>query len=243
MRSDVAEPALGYRETDAVLAEGHSLASVTGKISDIPLALGRSRGLLIFGGIGLVLVGSFVSSVAKLLLEGTGIWGINQPVSWGFDIINFVWWIGIGHAGTLISAILLLCRQEWRSSISRFAESMTIIAVICAGLFPLLHLGRPWLAYWLVPYPNVMQMLPQFQSPLIWDVFAVSTYFIVSVLFWYTGLLPDLATLRDRARTRMARVAYGITALGWRGSARHWERQQTAYLLLAGLSTPLVVAV
>lgn len=243
MRSDVAEPALGYRETDAVLAEGHSLASVTGKISDIPLAPGRSRGLLIFGGIGLVLVGSFVSSVAKLLLEGTGIWGINQPVSWGFDIINFVWWIGIGHAGTLISAILLLCRQEWRSSISRFAESMTIIAVICAGLFPLLHLGRPWLAYWLVPYPNVMQMLPQFQSPLIWDVFAVSTYFIVSLLFWYTGLLPDLATLRDRAKTRMARVAYGITALGWRGSARHWERQQTAYLLLAGLSTPLVVAV
>lgn len=243
MRSDVAEPALGHRETDAVLAEGHSLASITGKISDIPLAPGLSRGLLIFFGIGLVLVGSFVSSVAKLLLEGTGIWGVNQPVSWGFDIINFVWWIGIGHAGTLISAILLLCRQEWRTSISRFAESMTIIAVICAGLFPLLHLGRPWLAYWLVPYPNVMQMLPQFQSPLIWDVFAVSTYFIVSVLFWYTGLLPDLATLRDRAKTRMTRVAYGITALGWRGSARHWERQQTAYLLLAGLSTPLVVAV
>lgn len=243
MRSDVAEPSLGHQEIDAVLAEGHSFESVTAKISDIPLSPGRSRSLLIFGGLGLLLMGSLVSSVAKLLIEGTGIWGVNQPVSWGLDIINFVWWIGIGHAGTLISAILLLCRQEWRISISRFAESMTILAVICAGLFPLLHLGRPWLAYWLVPYPNVMQMLPQFQSPLIWDVFAVSTYFIVSVLFWYTGLLPDLATLRDRAKTRAARLTYGIAALGWRGSARHWQRHQTAYLLLAGLSTPLVIAV
>jgi molybdopterin-containing oxidoreductase family membrane subunit len=243
MRSDLAEPAPGHRESDAVLVEGHSFESVTAKISDIPLSPGLSRGLLIFGGLGLLLMGSLVSSVAKLLIEGTGIWGVNQPVSWGLDIINFVWWIGIGHAGTLISAILLLCRQEWRTSISRFAESMTILAVICAGLFPLLHLGRPWLAYWLVPYPNVMQMLPQFQSPLIWDVFAVSTYFMVSVLFWYTGLLPDLATLRDRAKTRVARLTYGIAALGWRGSARHWQRHQTAYLLLAGLSTPLVIAV
>ncbi|HWP45414.1 MAG TPA: NrfD/PsrC family molybdoenzyme membrane anchor subunit, partial [Blastocatellia bacterium] len=165
------------------------------------------------------------------------------PVGWAFDIINFVWWIGIGHAGTLISAILLLLRQQWRTSINRFAEAMTLFAVACAGLFPLLHTGRPWLAYWLFPYPNTMNMWPQFRSPLIWDVFAVSTYATVSALFWFVGLIPDFATLRDRSRRRAARIIYGMLAMGWRGSARHWHRYETAYLLLAGLATPLVVSV
>ena len=160
-----------------------------------------------------------------------------------FDITNFVWWIGIGHAGTLISAILLLLRQQWRTSINRFAEAMTLFAVACAGMFPLIHIGRPWLAYWLMPIPNTMGMWPQFRSPLIWDVFAVSTYATVSLLFWYVGLIPDLATLRDRTTSKIGRVVYGIFALGWRGSAMHWHRYETAYLLLAGLATPLVVSV
>ena len=162
---------------------------------------------------------------------------------WGFAIVNFVWWVGIGHAGTLISAILLLLRQEWRTSINRFAEAMTLFAVACAGLFPILHMGRPWLAYWLTPYPNTMALWPQWRSPLVWDVFAVSTYATVSLLFWYVGLIPDLATLRDRARKPITRKIYGFLAMGWRGSAKHWHRYRTAYLLLAGLATPLVVSV
>jgi molybdopterin-containing oxidoreductase family membrane subunit len=166
-----------------------------------------------------------------------------MPVAWGFAIVNFVWWVGIGHAGTLISAILLLLRQEWRTSINRFAEAMTLFAVACAGLFPILHLGRPWVFYWLFPYPDTMRLWPQFRSPLVWDVFAVSTYATVSLLFWFVGLLPDLATLRDRARRRPAKIVYGILAMGWRGSATHWHRYETAYLLLAGLATPLVVSV
>ncbi|HEX6385216.1 MAG TPA: NrfD/PsrC family molybdoenzyme membrane anchor subunit, partial [Anaerolineae bacterium] len=170
-------------------------------------------------------------------------WGINVPVAWGFAIINFVWWIGIGHAGTLISAILLILRQDWRTSINRFAEAMTLFAVACAGVFPLLHLGRPWLFYWLLPYPNTMDLWPQFRSPLVWDVFAVLTYGTVSLLFWYVGLIPDLATLRDRAIRRPAQIIYGILAMGWRGSARHWRRYTRAYLLIAGLATPLVVSV
>jgi Ni/Fe-hydrogenase subunit HybB-like protein len=183
-------------------------------------------------------------AIAWLLLRGVGIWGVNIPVGWGFAIINFVWWIGIGHAGTLISAILLLLKQGWRTSINRFAEAMTIFAVMCAGLFPLVHTGRPWLAaYWLFPYPNSMSIWPQFRSPLIWDVFAVSTYFTVSLIFWYTGLIPDLATLRDRAKNRAAKIIYGMFSLGWRGSGRHWQRYEHIYLLLAGLSTPLVLSV
>ncbi len=167
-----------------------------------------------------------------------------MPVGWAFDIINFVWWIGIGHAGTLISAILLLFRQQWRTSINRFAEAMTLFAVACAAMFPLLHTGRPWLAiYWLFPYPNTMGLWPQFRSPLIWDVFAVSTYGTVSALFWFTGLVPDLATLRDKATSKVARTIFGMLALGWRGSARHWQRYEMAYLLLAGISTPLVLSV
>ena len=174
---------------------------------------------------------------------GVGIWGINIPIGWGFAIVNFVWWIGIGHAGTLISAFLLLMRQAWRQSINRFAEAMTLFAVACAGMFPLLHMGRPWLFYWLLPYPDTMGTWPQFRSPLVWDVFAVSTYATISLLFWFVGLIPDLATLRDRAKNRLSRMIYGFLAMGWRGSAMHWHRYEMAYLLLAGLATPLVVSV
>src|SRR5438105_9507881 len=194
-------------------------------------------------GIAFLYVNVLMLTVTYLLYKGVGIWGINQPVGWGFDIVNFVWWIGIGHAGTLISAILLLLKQTWRTSINRFAEAMTLFAVACAGLFPILHLGRPWLAYWLFPYPNTMTVWPQFRSPLMWDVFAVSTYATVSLLFWFVGLIPDLATLRDRSQSRVGRVIYGMLAMGWRGSAHHWHRYETAYLLLAGLATPLVVSV
>jgi Ni/Fe-hydrogenase subunit HybB-like protein len=183
-------------------------------------------------------------SILWLLYQGIGIWGNNWPVMWSFDIINFVWWIGIGHAGTLISAILLLLRQPWRNSINRFAEAMTIFAVMCAGLYPLLHTGRPWVAaYWLLPIPNHLGVWPQFRSPLMWDVFAVSTYLTVSALFWYLGLIPDFATLRDRTRNTASKITFAILAMGWRGSNRHWHRYEQAYLLLAGLSTPLVLSV
>ena len=181
--------------------------------------------------------------VTMLMIKGVGIWGIRIPTAWGFAIVNFVWWIGIGHAGTLISAILLLLHQKWRTSINRFAEAMTIFAVMCAGMFPLLHMGRPWLFFYLMPYPNPMWLWPQFRSPLVWDVFAVSTYFTVSLLFWFVGLIPDLATLRDRAKNKAAKIIYGMFAMGWRGSAVHWSRYEMASLLLAGLATPLVVSV
>ncbi len=175
--------------------------------------------------------------------NGVGVWGENHPAGWAWDITNFVFWIGIGHAGTLISAILFLTRQKWRTSINRAAEAMTLFAVICAGIFPGIHVGRVWMAWFLAPIPNANGIWPNFRSPLLWDVFAVSTYFTVSVLFWYTGLVPDLATLRDRAKSRVARFLYGIFALGWRGSNRHWRHYEMAYLLLAGLSTPLVLSV
>jgi len=216
---------------------------VTENISAIVLTRRTPLGWYIGMGISFALTMLMLYAITYLVLVGTGIWGINIPVGWGFAIINFVWWIGIGHAGTLISAILLLLRQPWRTSINRFAEAMTLFAVSCAGIFPLLHVGRPWLAYWLLPYPNTMDMWPQFRSPLIWDVFAVTTYATISFLFWFVGLIPDLATLRDRSRSRFARIMYGILAMGWRGSARHWSRYQTAYLLLAGLATPLVISV
>jgi Ni/Fe-hydrogenase subunit HybB-like protein len=226
-----------------VLAPGHSFRSVTEKISRIVLTSHTPLGW--FGGIMLASsVATLVMiAVTWLFLKGVGIWGITQPVAWGFAIINFVWWIGIGHAGTLISAILLLFKQQWRNSINRFAEAMTIFAVVCAGLFPLIHVGRPWLAYWLFPYPNSMNVWPQFRSPLLWDVFAVSTYATISVVFWYIGMIPDLGTLRDRAKSEFAQYFYGLLSLGWRGSARHWMRYETASLLLAGLSTPLVLSV
>jgi Ni/Fe-hydrogenase subunit HybB-like protein len=194
--------------------------------------------------IGFALLMGLQMALGKLVLTGIGIWGNNVPVGWAFDIINFVWWIGIGHAGTLISAILLLFKQQWRMSISRFAEAMTIFAVACAAIFPLFHTGRPWLAaYWLLPYPNTMGLWPQFRSPLIWDVFAVTTYATVSIVFWYVGLVPDLATLRDRAVSNVKKVIFGTLALGWRGSARHWHRYEVATLILSGLSTPLVLSV
>jgi molybdopterin-containing oxidoreductase family membrane subunit len=229
--------------TPPIIAPGYTFGSVTDKISSIVLTrrtpLGWYLGFLVAGaGTMMLLV-----SLSYLVVKGIGIWGNNVPVGWAFDITNFVWWIGIGHAGTLISAILLLLKQTWRTSINRFAEAMTLFAVACAGIFPVFHTGRPWLAYWLFPYPNTMNVWPQFRSPLMWDVFAVSTYATVSALFWFIGLVPDLATLRDRSQSRVGRVIYGMLSLGWRGSAMHWHRYETAYLLLAGLATPLVVSV
>jgi molybdopterin-containing oxidoreductase family membrane subunit len=184
-----------------------------------------------------------LAAIAWLLIRGIGIWGVNIPVAWGFAIVNFVWWIGIGHAGTLISAILLLLHQAWRQSINRFAEAMTLFAVACAGIFPLIHLGRPWFFYWIAPYPNTMGLWPQWRSPLVWDMFAVGTYFTISLVFWYIGLIPDLATFRDRAKHRVTQMVYGLMAMGWRGSAWHWHRYEEAYLILAGLATPLVISV
>ncbi len=230
------------RDLGPIIGPGHTFETVTDKIAAVVLSETR-RGWMLGFGVSFVLLTIFLQCVAVLLVRGIGIWGINIPVGWGFDIINFVWWIGIGHAGTLISAILLLFRQTWRTSINRFAEAMTLFAVACAGLYPVLHLGRPWLFYWLLPYPNTMALWPNFRSPLMWDVFAVSTYATVSALFWFVGLIPDLATLRDRSPSRAGRIIYGILAMGWRGSAKHWNRYETAYLLLAGLSTPLVVSV
>ena len=226
-----------------IIAPGHTFATVSDKISSIVL----TRKTPVYWVIPFLIASSllmlFLTAVAALLTKGVGLWGIKVPVMWAWAITNFVWWIGIGHAGTLISAILLLLRQSWRNSINRFAEAMTLFAVACAGMFPLLHLGRPWLFYWLFPYPNTMNVQPQFRSPLVWDVFAVSTYATVSAIFWYVGLIPDLATLRDRTRNRLARVFYGILAVGWRGAASHWQKYETASLLLAGLATPLVLSV
>jgi Ni/Fe-hydrogenase subunit HybB-like protein len=226
-----------------VIAPGHTFGTVTDKISSIVLTRKTSPGWWLGFGVSGLLAFLLLMSLTYLVIKGIGIWGNDIPVAWAFDITNFVWWIGIGHAGTLISAILLLLKQTWRTSINRFAEAMTLFAVACAGIFPLFHTGRPWLAYWLFPYPNTMTIWPQFRSPLIWDVFAVSTYATVSALFWFVGLIPDLATLRDRSQSRTGRVIYGMLAMGWRGSAAHWHRYETAYLLLAGLATPLVVSV
>ncbi|HYA17200.1 MAG TPA: NrfD/PsrC family molybdoenzyme membrane anchor subunit [Bryobacteraceae bacterium] len=226
-----------------VIDEGHSLASVSDKVGGIVLkrkiTLGWVFGLLVSFG----LLQGLAAGATWLFIKGVGVWGINIPVGWGFAIINFVWWIGIGHAGTLISAILLLLNQSWRNAINRFAEAMTIFAVMCAGMFPVLHTGRPWLAYWLFPYPNTMDLWPQFRSPLLWDVFAVSTYFTISAVFWFMGLIPDFASLRDSAKPMWQKRVYGMLAMGWRGSARHWQRYEKASLLLAGMATPLVVSV
>jgi len=197
---------------------------------------------LVFG-TALIALGILGLSVGYLIWNGIGSWGNNSPVAWAWDITNFVWWIGIGHAGTLISAVLFLFRQKWRTSINRFAEAMTIFAVICALLYPTIHVGRVWLLYWALPLPNQMSMWPNFKSPLLWDVFAVSTYFTVSLLFWYVGLLPDFATLRDRTKNLLRKKVYGALALGWRGSNRHWRNYERAYLILAALSTPLVLSV
>src|SRR5947209_9755444 len=226
-----------------IIGSGHTYATITDKISSIVLTRKTPLGWLFGFGVGFVLVMLLLVSITYLFAEGIGIWGVNIPVAWGFAIVNFVWWIGIGHAGTLISAILLLLHQAWRQSINRFAEAMTLFAVMCAGLFPLIHLGRPWFFYWIAPYPNTMGLWPQWRSPLVWDMFAVGTYFTISLVFWYIGLIPDLATFRDRAKHRLTQVVYGMMAMGWRGSAYHWQRYEMAYLILAGLATPLVVSV
>ena len=239
----VEEKNVALLDEPPVISPGQTFDSVTDTITDVVLK--RPIGLAWLGGlaIGMTLLGILGMAVTWLLLRGVGIWGINVPVAWGFAIINFVWWIGIGHAGTLISAILLLFKQTWRNSINRFAEAMTLFAVACAGMFPLLHMGRPWLGYWMFPYPNSMGVWPQFRSPLVWDVFAVSTYATISAVFWFVGLVPDFATMREQATNRWARMVYGALSLGWRGSARHWTRYEALYILLAGISTPLVLSV
>jgi Ni/Fe-hydrogenase subunit HybB-like protein len=236
-------PSGDVRVPAPVIGPGHDYKSITDKLVALVLTRNTPLSWFITVAIGFALIMGFMVATTYLLFKGVGIWGTNIPVGWAFPIINFVWWIGIGHAGTLISAILLLLRQSWRQSINRFAEAMTIFAVMCAGLFPLLHMGRPYFFYWLLPYPNTMSLWPQFRSPLVWDVFAVGTYFTISLLFWYVGLIPDLATLRDRSPSRIGRAVYGMLAMGWRGSARHWKRYEVAYVLLAGLATPLVVSV
>jgi Ni/Fe-hydrogenase subunit HybB-like protein len=230
---------------NSVLGPGHTYESVSDRIAGVVLLPWKAspKKWLVGAFISFCFVNLLMLAMYVLFMRGIGVWGVNIPIGWGFAIINFVWWIGIGHAGTLISAILFLLKQDWRTSINRFSEAMTLFAVACAGMFPILHLGRPWLAYWLFPYPNSMWLWPQPRSPLEWDVFAVSTYGTVSLVFWYVGLVPDLATMRDTALHMWQRKLYGVLSLGWRGSAIHWHRYQKAYLLLAGLATPLVLSV
>ncbi|MDA0577857.1 MAG: polysulfide reductase NrfD [Verrucomicrobia bacterium] len=236
-------PAPAEAPENPILRGRHSYDTITDKIASIVLTARTPRHWYVGASIAFCGLMLYLFTASVLVAKGIGVWGNNVPVAWALDIINFVWWIGIGHAGTLISAILLLMKQEWRTSINRFAEAMTIFAVVCAGLYPLLHLGRVWVLYWLMPYPNTFALWPQFRSPLVWDVFAVSTYALVSLIFWFVGLIPDLATLRDRAKTRGAQVAYGFLAMGWRNSAKHWSRYETMYLILAALSAPLVLSV
>ena len=226
-----------------IVAPGTTFHDVTTQITGVVLSPDVPSGWFWTFSVGLVAALMFLVGMTVLFSTGIGIFGTNIPVAWAFPITNFVWWIGIGHAGTLISAILLLLNQSWRNSINRFAEAMTIFAVACAGIFPVFHLGRPWAAYWILPYPNTLTIQPQFRSPLVWDVFAVSTYATVSVLFWYLGLIPDLASVRDQAKTKIEYIVYGILALGWRGASRHWRWHKTASKLLAGLATPLVLSV
>jgi len=225
------------------LVDGNpSFHQITDKISSIVENKPPSGWLIAFlFSLSLLLI--LKGSILYLIWEGTGIWGLNNPVGWGWAIVNFVFWVGIGHAGTLISAVLFIFRQKWRTAINRFAEAMTIFAVICALIFPGIHVGRVLVAYYMFPIPNQMAMWPNFRSPLLWDIFAVGTYFTVSLLFWYVGLIPDFATLRDRAKTKVKKIVYGVLSLGWRGSNRHWQNYELAYLMLAGLSTPLVLSV
>ncbi len=229
-------------EEKPLISGNQTFASVTQKISEIAeaktpklwwVAISISSSLMLM----------MIALIGWLVLEGIGVWGLNVPVGWGWAIVNFVFWVGIGHAGTLISAVLFLFRQKWRTSINRMAEAMTLFAVICALIFPGIHVGRIWLAYWMLPLPNQMTMWPNFRSPLLWDIFAVGTYFTVSLLFWYTGLIPDLAAMRDRAKKKIRKFVLGIFSLGWHGGNRQWQNYELAYLLLAGLSTPLVLSV
>jgi Ni/Fe-hydrogenase subunit HybB-like protein len=221
----------------------NAFAQVTHNVSRIMEAPRPPLAWYVAFAFALSLLGVFGLSLGFVVWEGIGAWGHIHPVAWGFPIVNFVFWVGIGHAGTLISAVLFLFRQNWRTAINRFAEAMTIFAVVCAAVFPGVHIGRPWLPYWMFPIPNQMGMWPQFRSPLEWDVFAVGTYATVSVLFWYMGMIPDFATFRDRSTSTIRRFSYGLLAMGWRGSSRQWHRYERAYLLLAGLATPLVLSV
>src|SRR5450432_4744685 len=236
-------PVIDQLESQGIIAPGYTFASVSDQIASVVLTKKTPVFWLAGFGLGFSLLLLFLLAVGLLFVKGVGIWGIRTPVMWGFAITNFVWWIGIGHAGTLISAILLLLNQQWRNSINRFAEAMTLFAVACAGMYPLLHLGRPWLFYWLFPYPNAMGVQPNFRSPLVWDVFAVSTYLTISLVFWFVGLIPDLATMRDQTDNKALKFVFGAAAMGWRNSVRHWNRYETAYLLLGGLATPLVLSV
>jgi len=221
----------------------NTFARITDNVTRIMEAPKPPRAWYIAFGIALTMLTGFLGSLGWAAWTGIGVWGNMMPVAWAFPIVNFVFWIGIGHAGTLISAILFLLRQNWRTAINRFAEAMTIFAVMCAGIFPGVHIGRPWLPYYMMPIPNQMEMWPQFRSPLEWDIFAVGTYATVSILFWYMGMIPDFATFRDRSTSTVRRMAYGFFAMGWRGSSRQWHRYERAYLILAALATPLVLSV
>ena len=236
-------PVIDSPESKKIIAPGYTFGTITDQIASVVLT--KKTPYVVMGtfavAMGLLLI--FLLAVGLLFTKGLGVWGLRGPTMWGWAITNFVWWVGIGHAGTLISAILLLLNQQWRNSINRFAEAMTLFAVACAGMFPLLHMGRPWLAYWMFPYPSSMGVWPQFRSPLVWDVFAVSTYATISAVFWYVGLVPDFATMREKASHPLTRKVYGILGLGWRGSARHWKRYEALYILLAGIATPLVLSV
>ncbi len=235
--------AIAVNPFDAPPQGENAFAKITHNVARVAEVQRPPRGWYIAFGIALTLLSIFGVSIGWLMWSGIGIFGNMNPVFWAMPIVNFVFWVGIGHAGTLISAILYLLRQNWRTAINRFAEAMTIFAVICAGIFPGLHVGRPWLPYWMFPLPNQMSMWPQFRSPLEWDVFAVGTYFTVSTLFWYMGMIPDFGTFRDRATTKGRKIAYGLLAMGWRGSSRQWHRYERAYLILAALATPLVLSV
>ena len=221
----------------------HEFTHVTREVTRIPLAFPHRRTWWIAFSAALFLLGVYLVSAAVTFGVGIGAWGNDIPVNWGIAISNYIWWIGIGHAGTLISAMLLLMRQQWRNSLNRFAEAMTLFAVVCGGLYPIIHLGRPWFFYWMAPYPSAMGVWPQFKSPLTWDFFAVLTYLTVSAMFWYIGIVPDLAATRDRARRPIAQIFFGVLALGWRGAARHWARWRQAYRICAAIAVPLVISV
>ena len=225
------------------LVEGNPALREIDEVISAPLNTMPTKGYYIGLSITLTMLLMGAIGVGLSFYYGVGMWGNNNPVGWGFPIVNFVFWVGIGHAGTLISAILFLLRQRWRNGIARFAEGMTIFAVMTAGLFPLIHVGRPWLAGYLFPYPNQHSLWPNFNSPLLWDVFAVSTYFTVSFIFWYVGLIPDFAILRDRTKNKIKKTIYSVTSLGWRNSSRHWQHYEMVYLVLAGFATPLVLSV
>lgn len=229
--------------TEGLLPPGATYGSLVGTVSDAVLRQRVGRLWWAAFAVSSVLTLALLGSIIWLFVAGIGIWGVNSVIVWGFAIANYVWWIGIGNAGTLISAMLLLARQDWRASINRFAETMTLFAVSIAGLFPILHLGRFYRFYWLAPYPNTMGLWPQWRSALVWDFAAIISYLIFSIMFWYLGLIPDLATLRDRAQTRAGRMIYGALALGWRGSAKHWYRHDAVYYPMAAMAVPLVVSV